>query len=124
VLVSASYVFPPYPRHRRKPMGMRDGSVKAAARSQPATELLAPSARSLTYLRIEAHSTQTAFATATTAEETPLSRHSGVAHCTHTPSTAPPTDEPPPWPAQSRRLLCQAPAAGPHVTSYCARIGD
>ena len=68
---------------------MRDGLFKAAARSQPAAELLAPSARSLTYLRMEAHSTHTAFATASTAEKTPLSHHSGVAHRTHTPSHRP-----------------------------------
>ena len=56
---------------------MRNGLLKAPVRSQPATELLAPSARSLTYLRIQAHTTRTAFTTAATAATTPLSHHSG-----------------------------------------------
>jgi len=68
---------------------MRYGLLKAAVRSQPATELLAPSARSVTYLRMQSHTTHTAFATATTSEMTPLSHHSGVPHRTHTPSYRP-----------------------------------
>ena len=89
MLVSAFHVFPAYPRHRRPPSGMRYGLLKAAVRSQTATELLAPSARSGTYLRMQAHATHTAFATATTAAMTPLSYHSGVPHRTHTPSHRP-----------------------------------
>jgi len=86
---SAFHVFPPYPRHRRPPTGMRDGLPKAQVRSQPATELLAPSARSLTYLRMQAHTTRIAFATAATAEMTPQSHHSGIRLSTQTPSHRP-----------------------------------
>jgi len=89
MLVSAFHVFPAYPRHRRPPSGMRDVLLKAAVRSQPATELLAPSARSVTYLRLRSHTTDTAFATATTSVMTPLSHHSGVSHRTQTPSHRP-----------------------------------
>ena len=89
VFGSAFHVFPPYPRHRRPLTGMRDGLLKAAVRSKPATELLAPSARSLMYLRMQAHTTRTAFATAATAVMTPLSRHSGIRLRTQTASHGP-----------------------------------
>jgi len=89
VFLSAFHVFPPYPRRRRPPTGMRDGLLKAPMRSQPATELLAPSARSLTYLRMQAHTTRTAFATAAAAVMTTLSHHSGVPHRAQTPSHRP-----------------------------------
>jgi len=89
VLVSAFHVFPPYPRHRRPPTGMRDGLLKAPVRSQPATELLAPSARFLACLRMQAHTTRTAFATAAAAVMTILSHHSGVPHRAQTPSHRP-----------------------------------
>jgi len=89
MLVSAFHVFPAYPRHRRPPSGMRYGLLKAEVRSQPATELLAPSARSVTCLRMQAHTTDTAVATATPSVMTPLSHHSGVPHRTHTPSYRP-----------------------------------
>jgi len=68
---------------------MRYGLLKASVRSQPATELLAPSARSVTYLRMQSHTAHTAFATATTSVMTPLSHHSRVPHRTHTPSYRP-----------------------------------
>jgi len=89
VLLSAFHVFLPYPRHRRPPTGMRDGLLKAPVRSQPATELLAPSARSLAYLKTQANTTRTAFATAAAAVMTTLSHHSGVPHRAQTPSHRP-----------------------------------
>jgi len=89
MLVSAFHAFPAYPRHRRPPSGMRYGLFKAAVRSHPATELLAPSARSVTYLRMQSHTTHTAFSTATTSVMTPLSHHFVVPRRTHTPSHRP-----------------------------------
>ena len=89
VLVSAFHVFPPYPRHRRPLTGMRNGLLKASVRSQPASEPLAPSARSLTFLRMQADTPQTAFAIATTAIMTPLSHPFGVPHRTKNPSHRP-----------------------------------
>jgi len=50
--VSAFHAFPAYPRHRRPLKGMRNGLLKASVRSQPATEPLAPSARSLAYVKL------------------------------------------------------------------------
>jgi len=68
---------------------MRYGLLKSAVRLQLATEQSAPSARSRTYLRMQAHTTDTAFATAIKSGMTPLSHHSGVPHRTHTPSHRP-----------------------------------
>jgi len=89
MLVSAFHAFPAYPRHRRPPSGMHYRLLNAAVRSQTATELLPPSARSRTYRRMQSHTTHTAFATATTSVMTPLSHHFGVPHRTHTPSHRP-----------------------------------
>jgi len=87
--VSAFHVFPAYPRHRRPPSEMLYGHLKAAVRSQPTTQLLVPSARSVTYLRMQSYTTHTAFATAATSVVTPLSHQSDVPHRTHTPSYRP-----------------------------------
>jgi len=87
--VSAFHVFPAYPRHRRPPSGMRYVLLKSEVGSKPATGLLAPSVRSVTSHRMPAHTTDTAFATATPSVMTPLSHHFGVPHRTHTPSYRP-----------------------------------
>jgi len=68
---------------------MGNGLLKASVRSKPATDPLAPSAFSLTYLRMQAYTPHTAFATATSAILAPLSHLSGVAHRTHNPSHRP-----------------------------------
>ena len=80
--MSAFHAFPAYPRHRQPLKRMRNGLLKALARLQPDTDPLASSASSLTYLRTQAHTPHTSFATATSAMMMPLSNDSGVLHRT------------------------------------------
>jgi len=71
-------------------MGMRDGLLNAPVRTQKSPKLLALSARSLPYFRIQAHTTRAAFATVTMAVLMPLPHHSGAPHSTQNPSHRPP----------------------------------